>query len=112
MSAAKPNPAILTRVFTTKIDRLATLLFVLMGTVYIRTGAHVARHKMACVWGRKLLLPAPHCVCLPVCQSALTKCSMVRMSAPSERGASVLFALFGDVFTNDELAGSTRAELL
>ena len=38
---------------------------------------------------------------------------MVRMSAPSERRASVLLlALLDDVFTDDELAGCARAELL
>lgn len=37
---------------------------------------------------------------------------MVRISAPSERRASVLFALLDDVFTDDELAGCARAELL
>ena len=27
--------------------------------------------KLCTVWGRKLLLPAPHRACLPVCQRAL-----------------------------------------
>ena len=34
MSATRPKPAILTKVLTTVIDRFATLLFVLMDTVY------------------------------------------------------------------------------
>ena len=38
---------------------------------------------------------------------------MVRMSAPSERRASVLLSLLlDDVFANDELAGRASAELL
>ena len=52
-------------------EMLNAALTVLMGTVYIRTGAHVTGHKMVCQWGRKLLLPAPHRACLPVCQRAL-----------------------------------------
>ena len=41
MSATRANPAILTNVFTTVIDRFATLLFVLMDTVYTSQQVHV-----------------------------------------------------------------------
>ena len=41
MSATGPKPAILTNVFTTVIDRFATLRFVLMDTVYTSQPVHV-----------------------------------------------------------------------
>ena len=41
MSATRAKPAILTKVLTTVIDRFATLLFVLMDTVYTSQQVHV-----------------------------------------------------------------------
>ena len=69
---------------------------------------------MACQWGRKRLASGPmRCLfaCLSVWLGKAVDGAPER--AVGVRRASVLRAvLLGDVFTNDELAGSTRAELL
>lgn len=65
------------------------------------------------MWGRKLLLPAPHRACLPVCQrSSLGARTRARIDRQSVRCSGLVDALLDDVLAGDELAGRAGPQLL